>query len=429
MDSYDVADDILHASQTDACHRQPPPAHGGCRTGHVHHDRSPDLGEAVQVHVPYFKIQGPGIDMACIPLSTRDGHVSTLIEHRGGISCTHDSRNTQLAAYDCGMRCPASRVGYDSCGTLHYRYPVWIRCVRDENGPIQELIYFRRAVDLAHRACCYGISNAQAFGQQNTGAFELIGCDGGGFPSGVDRLWSGLDNEQVAIGAIFGPLYVHGTAVMCFNDGSPSRQCQDLIIGKSKGSTLLWAGLHGHRRLIRHVTVYQSRLFGAQGSTDYRYDSFPIQMGFVHAELVRRHTSFYHHLSEAPGCIDKGYVWKARFRVQREHDPGSSLVGTYHSLYADGNSHLFLLHTDGRTIGYDPVRKQGSKALPNTVEELLGTAYVQIGFQLTGKTGLRKIFGCCAGAHGHSHEPVFRSRSAGQFLVGVADSFLHIGRK
>ena len=145
----------------------------------------------------------------------------------------------------------------------------------------------------------------------------------------------------------------------------------------------------------------------------------------MYIELIRINGTLNHHLTQAIGRSNKHYLIKAGFRIQREHHTRCGQIGTHHALYTGRNGDALMVISLMHPVRDGPIIKQRSKNVLDSEHHGINTLYIQEGFLLTGKRGVRHIFRCGRGA--------YRERSIGltirQFGICITDSLFQLRLK
>ena len=174
-------------------------------------------------------------------------------------------------------------------------------------------------------------------------------------------------------------------------DGLPGKRVDLVISQREPAAVLAW---HGHRRhaFLAPVGVNHLHRLAAQVAS---HDGVVTagQGRLVDMELVRIHRALDDGFAQAVARVDQDQVPESRFRVQREHDPGTGQVGPHHALHTHRQRHLAVIESLMDAVSDGPVVEQRSVDAVYAGDDVVQSGDVEQRILLTGEGCLRKVFG------------------------------------
>ena len=424
-----VVDDELEAGQTHAAVGQLAEVEGQLGVAHVHHDLGGDLGHGAAFHFGHFHFQQAVVDVAGVAFGAAHGHQGTVLERFGGVMAAHHGRDAQLTRDDGGVAGTAATVGHDGAGALHHRFPVGVGHVGHQHVAGLHGIHFAGIVHQTHRAGTDLLANGTAFGQHGALALELVAVFDLAFALALHRLGTGLQDVELAVGAVLAPLDVHRAAIVLLDHQCVASQLLDFGVGQgiavaqfgrhvfgahqlAAGSLLFGRGKHHLDQLAAQVATDQCLVAG-------------LQHGLVHVELVGVDGTLHHGFTQAVAGGDEHDITEAGLGIHGEHHAGSAQVGAHHALHAGRQSHFGVGKALVHAVADGTVVVQAGEHFLDLVQHGLDAHHVQEGFLLAGEGGVRQIF--CGG--GRTHGEAGLVIAAAQGGEGVADALFQIGRE
>src|SRR5690606_10888290 len=217
VDTDVVVDDEFEPREADAGIRQLGEIEGEVRIADVHHDLDRDFG---QLHVGDFGDFGLKlalIDVAGVALGAAHGHALAFLGHVGGIAAADDGRNAEFARDDGGVAGTAAAVGDDGRSALHHRFPVGVGHVGDQHVAGLYLVHFVEVMYEAHGADADLLADGAALGQYRAVALELVAHLDLALGLALHGLGTGLQDVELAVGAVAAPFDVHRAAIVLFD--------------------------------------------------------------------------------------------------------------------------------------------------------------------------------------------------------------------
>jgi hypothetical protein len=315
----------------------------------------------------------------------------------GGIATTHHSRNAQLTRNDGGVAGAATPVGHDGAGALHHRLPVGVGHVRDEDVTGLYLVHFRNVVYQTHRTGTDFLADGTALRQHCAFAFELVAVLHLVAGLTLHGFGAGLQDVEQAVGTVFAPLNVHGSAIVLLDHQGVMRQLLDIGIAQAEAVALLHGHVHGFDqfaalrfffgRAERHLDEFAAQVAADGGALAC------FQHGLVHVELVRVDGTLHHGFTQAVAAGDEHHVFKTAFGVDGEHHTGCAQVGAHHALHAGTQGHVGMGKALVHAVADGSVVVEAGKHLFHLVQHFFNAHHVQKRFLLASKRGVGQVFG------------------------------------
>ena len=322
----------------------------------IHHDLGSGGRNIVKVQGLNDEFEIARIDVARFPLDAGHRDLLPILDHLGAVFRADDAGDPQFPGDDCRMAGSAAAIGDDSARNLHDWLPVGIRHVGDQNLARLEIMHLTHGLQEANRPLPYLGTDRLTACQERPCFLEHIGFDCLFTGLGMHGFRPGLHDEQVASPdllaiAVFGPLDIHGAAVMILNDAGPARQLQNLVVTQNIGTTFLLGGINIFYRLFGtgRVVVHHFDFFGAHPLADNRPFAL-FERRFENIIFVRIDRSLDDILTQSPGTSQKNRIFKARLGIDGEHHPGAGGIGTHHLLHHDRQIDVKLAKTFIMTI-------------------------------------------------------------------------------
>src|SRR5690554_7239972 len=220
MHADHAVDDEFQTRQAHTLVGQVGEIEGAVRVADVHHDLERQFGHGIHAVGPHIELQTTVIDDAGIAFRAGHGDDLAILEFAGGIATAHHCRNTQLAGDDGCVTGPAAAIGDNGTGTLHYRFPVRIGHVGNQNVAGLDLVHFRDIADYLDRAGTDTLPDGTAFDQYGALVLEQVALHDIDAAATFHGFRTGLDDIQLAVISSLGPLDIHRATVVFFNDRS-----------------------------------------------------------------------------------------------------------------------------------------------------------------------------------------------------------------
>src|SRR5690606_19035839 len=206
MHADHAVDDEFQAGQAHALVGQLGEVEGTVRVADVHHDLERQVRHGVDRVLADVEAQLALEDQAGIALGAGYGHALTILQHLGGVAATDHRRNAQLTGDDrCVAGTPAA-IGDDGAGALHYPFPVRVGHVGDQHVARLHLIHLGDIVDHAYLAGADALTDGTTFHQHGALFLQQVALHHGGAAAALHGLGAGLDDVQLAVVTVLGPL-------------------------------------------------------------------------------------------------------------------------------------------------------------------------------------------------------------------------------
>ena len=184
------------------------------------------------------------------------------------------------------------------------------------------------------------VADRSALGDYLASALEHIGFQRRCAVLGGHRLGAGLDDVELSVQTVLGPLHVHRPPVVRLDGARVAGQLQDVLIGDAEPSTVgLWCG-DVSRRVLR-LTLDEDHLHRLVADEAAQHGAVAGEIGrLVDVELVGVDGALNHILAKAVVARHEDGVAKPRLGVDGEHHTGRSDIGAHHLHHADRQGHL-----------------------------------------------------------------------------------------
>ena len=404
MHADHAVDDEFQAGQAHAFVRQLGEIEGAVRVTDVHHDLERQIRHGVDRVLADIEAQFAFEDKAGVALGAGYGDAHAVFQHLGGVTTADHGRDAQFTGDDRRVAGTPAAVGDYGAGALHHRFPIRVGHVGDQHVARLHLVHLRHVMNDAHAPGTDLLADGAALHQHCALFLEQIAFHHIDAGAALHRLGAGLDYIQLAVVAIFGPLDIHRPAVVLLDDHGLLGQLADLGVAQAETGAigaididhldrftgLGFVAVDHLDRLAAQVAAQDSRATGLQGL-------------LVHVEFVGVDRPLHHGFTQAIGAGDKHHVAEARFGIQGEHHPGGAGFRTHHALYAGGQGDQFVVEALVHAVGDGAVVEQGGEYFFGRADHIVHAADIQEGFLLTGKGGVRQVFGGGRGAYGDGH--------------------------
>ena len=205
---------------------------------------------------------------------------------------------------------------------------------------------------------------------------------------------------------------------MRFDLHRSARQLKDLGIRQHKARAFRLRSRNiPHRRALL-AAIDHLDLFGAKRLVDDRGQVVIVQKRLVDLVFVRVDMALHHVFTQPPRRVDQHDLVKPAFRVDREHDARAGQVRADHVLYADRQGDFEVIKALQLAIGDRPVGEERRQTGLAGIQQRVFSTYVQEGFLLARKTGVRQIFCRGRGTYGDRWFPLSDART--QLTIGCA---------
>src|SRR5690606_37015267 len=143
-------------------------------------------------------------------------------------------------------------------------------------------------------------------------------------------------------------------------------------------------------RLAAQVAAQNRRATGLQGR-------------LVHVKLVRVDRTLHHGFAQTVGAGDEYHVTEAGLGIQGEEHAGGAGFRAHHALHAGGQGDQLVVEALVHAVGDGAVVEERGEDFLGRADHVVHATDVEEGFLLTGKGGIRQVFGGGGGTHGHGH--------------------------
>ena len=409
-----LADDELHAREADPGLRLHGYPECHFRGADIHHDRGTRLLEVAHWRSRDVEGNRSLIDAANIAFGAADRDICPGLELLGRVRRAHHCGNSQFPSHDGRMAGPAALVGDDTGRDLHDRLPIRTGGRRDQNLARFERCEVTRCRN-APRAPGGDLFTYRAAGDDNGRTpLESIGLVDIGRTLRGNRLGTRLNNIDLAVGAILCPfdIHWHGNTgvfrIVLLDPHGNFGKAQHLRIGNAE--PLPFGAGHvanAGRAAAAALAVSHAYLLAAESTA--QDTAKPLFQGrLVNVELVRIDTALDDGFAETVTTRDENHIAKSRFGIEREGDATGREIRADHLHHSDGEGDLEVIEAIVDAVGNRAIGKNGGKATPAGLEQILRAADVEEAFMLARKTRGRQIFCRRRTSHGDCNaSPVF----------------------
>ena len=302
MNTDHPVNDELQAGQANAFVRQRLEVKGTIRVAHVHHDLERNVGHGIDGVLTQFEVQRTLVDHTGVAFGAGHSHFLAIVQQLRGITTTDYRRDTQLTGNDRRVAGTTTTIGHNSGGPLHYRFPVRVGHVGNQHVAGLNTIHFIDAGDNLHRATADLVADTAAFNQHLAGFFQQIALHHVGRGTTLDGFRAGLNDVDLAVVAVFGPLDIHRALVMLFNNHGLLGQLLHFRISNGETVTLVVVNLHGFHKLTFAWLGMVNHLdrFAAQVAAQYRRAA-GFEGRLMYVELVRVNCALHYRLAQTIG--------------------------------------------------------------------------------------------------------------------------------
>ncbi|VVN12319.1 hypothetical protein PS639_03855 [Pseudomonas fluorescens] len=404
MHTDHAVDDELQAGQAHAGVRQLREVEGAVRVADVHHDLERQIRHGIHGVLLDVEAQFAFEDVAGVAFSAGNGHALAVFQQLGGVAATDHRRDAQLAGDDRRVAGTAATVGDDGAGALHDRFPVRVGHVGDQHVAWLDLVHLGHVLDDADLAGADALADGATFHQHGAGFFQQVPFHDIRRGTALHGFRTGLNDIELAVVAVFGPLDVHRALVVLFDDHRLLGQFADFGVAQAETGAIGLIDVDGLDRLagrgdfaVDHLDGLAAQVATQDGRTTSR------QRALVDIELIRVHRALHDGFTQAVGAGDEHHVTEARLGIEGEHHAGGAGFGTDHALHAGRQGHQLVVEALVDAVGNGAVVEQRGEHLFGGANDVFDATDVQEGLLLTGEGSVRQVFGGSRRAHGHGH--------------------------
>ena len=290
-------------------------------------------------------------------------------------------------------------VGHDRGGGLHDRLPVRRGRVGDQYIAGPEVRQTPEVVHPFRHARGDLLTDRPALGQYLASALEHIGLQRRRAALGGHRLRAGLDDVELPVETVFGPLHVHRSLVVLLDGACIAGQLENVLIGEAEASTVGLRRRDVAGRVLR-LTLDEDHLHRLVPDQAAQHGAVAGQVSrLVDVELIGVDGALNHVLAKAVGACHEDDVVEARLGVDGEHHTRRGKVGAHHLHHADRQRDLEMVEALVDAIVDGSVGEQAGETTAARVEETLRALDVEIGVLLAGEARRRQVLGGRRASH------------------------------
>ncbi len=290
-------------------------------------------------------------------------------------------------------------VGDDGGGPLHDRFPVRVGDTGDEHPAGREAVEVDGRVQDDDGPAADRLADSDAVHERRTWhGRQATAAQSGGGAAGLNGLWPGLHDPQVAGEAVFGPFQVHGAAVVPFDGQRPVGEEPHFGVVQDPLRALLVGGINGPRQSMFRI----DRLPALRSDTyvDQRVQIRVLQARLEDGVLVGVDLPADDRLAQSARRADDDDLGESALRVEGEDHPGTGQVRPDHDLNTDREGDLEVVEAHPLPVVDGSVGVEGGIAAMHRLQQLGGPPHVQVGLLLASEARLRQVLGGGAAAYG-----------------------------
>ena len=395
-----VVDDEFEARQADAGVGQLREFERQIRIADVHRDLDRDARHLAALAAGDFERQQPLEHAAGVALGAGNRHRLSVPQARGGVAATDYRGDAELARDDRRVAGAAAPVRHDGGRQLHDRLPVRVGHVGDQHVAWLDLRHLGGIRHHAHRAAADLVADRAAARQNAGAALEGVALFKVALAR-LHRLRPRLEDIQLAVGAVLGPLDVHRPSIVPLDGKRIARELQHFGVRERESRALLRAHFHHARRAARLGQSCKQHFFQLRAQSA-PHDGRPalLQHRLVDVELVRIDRALDDHFAQAIRSGDEYHVPEAGFRVQGEHHPARTQIAAHHLLHGSRERHAAVVKAVMGTVGNGALVVERGIDPPDGLEDVVDAADVQKRLLLASERGFGQILRCSRGTHG-----------------------------
>ena len=217
-----------------------------------------------------------------------------------------------------------------------------------------------------------------------------------------DRLGAGLDDVELSVDPVLGPLHVHRPAVVLLDRTRVAGEFQNVLVGEAEASAVGLRGGDVSRRVLR-LALDEDHLHRLVAEEAAQHRAVAGEIGrLVDVELVRVDGALNHVLAEAVGARHEDGVAKARLGVDGEHHTRRGDIGAHHLHHADRQRDLEVVEALVDSVVNGAIGEEAGEATAARVEQALLALDVEIRILLAGEARRRQVLRSCGAAHGET---------------------------
>ena len=312
MDADGVGNDEFQACQADAIVGQLRKIKCQLRITHVHGNLHRNAWHVVERDGLYFKTNLAAINIAGVTLAAAHCQIFTFANDIGRVLAADHGWNPEFAGDDRCMTGASAAIGHDRRRTFHYRLPIRVGHIGDDDVSIPEQADLGHILDHACRALAHLAANGTAFGDLCTLRRHAITCQRICFCFlRFHRFGARLQNVQLAVAAVPAPFNIHRATVMRLDCHCIPGKLFSFRIGERKTLALGRGNRLRFHRLSCRLGRTKNHLFcfGTQSAPQHSRFSV-LQTQFRDIEFIRINCTLYHHFAQAIAGRNEHHIAK-----------------------------------------------------------------------------------------------------------------------
>src|SRR5690606_7376405 len=217
----------------------------------VHHDLERQFGHGIDGVLANIEAQLTVEDQAGIAFGTGHSDTLAILEQLSGIAATHYRRDTQLTRDDRRVTGTPTTVGDDGASALHHGLPIGVGHVGYEYVAGLHAVHLGDVANDLHRAGADALADRAAFDQHGALFLQQVALHDIGAAAALHCFRTRLDDVQLAVVPVLGPLNIHRAAVVFLDDQRLAGQVADFFVGKTEACAVGLVDIDRLDRLAR----------------------------------------------------------------------------------------------------------------------------------------------------------------------------------
>ena len=429
MDADVVSDDELEPRQPNAVAGDGSQVEGLFRVANIHQDAGSGGGQIAEGLLLEPEGQPSGVDMTHLPLTAGERHGGTVLKEPGAFAAAHDGRDAHLAGDDRRMAGASALVGHHAAGHAENRLPIRVGAPGDQHITLLEMLHGGGIANQPHHSAAHGgTDRLAAHDRAHLVGLQMPTAQHRATAAGFHCLRAGLEDKDLTVGTILGPLDVHRgrgapkRGVVGLDRHRPAGQGEHLLVGKREALAIGRVHrLDAYRpSRFRGIGTHQADRLAAQAATENRTEPLG-QGGLEDQPFIRIHRTLHHRLAQPVGGGEEHRIAETCLGVDAEHHTRTGQVTADHLLDSDGESNIAVAKAMQLAVGDGPVSEQRGVAAAAGLQQVRFPLDVQKRVLLTGEARVGQVLGGSARANGHGRRT--------QLAVGLEDGIPEVERK
>ncbi len=416
MHAYHAIDDELEPRQTDALVRHIREVECPIGITHVHHDLDGNVRQRIQLDLGLLEFQPPRVNESLVSLGATYRDLGAIRDRIRGVAAAYDGRYTEFSRNDRCVASATAAIGDNGRGTLHHRFPVRIRHVRDQYIAVLHAIHLADVANHPSGAGTDLLADAAALADYVRASLQRKALNGSA-AAALNGFGAGLQDVDLAVGAVLAPFDIHGTLIVILDRNGHFGQLDDFFLTEREAVRVRLADVDGFNRLARLGVVAVDHLDGLAAKDLAQYGVLAVaERRLVDIELVRIDRALHDGLAEAVRRGDEYRVAKTGLGVECKDHARRAHVAANHGLHAHRKSNLAVIESLMYPVCDCAVIEERSEYLMQGVIEVVESAHIEEGFLLACERRIGQVF--CRSGRTHGNRQVL---ATAHLLPGAAN--------